>query len=123
TEASCAFLPRLRASCFLPPRAMGRQHLAKVQLFQEWFLKKHSLDLFLPWKPEAVEDGEEFGIELRADEHGGTGVYARHRLQPGEVLAQIPTSALLYSARARQALPASCATLPLTEEELLGGGA
>ncbi|CAJ1327871.1 unnamed protein product, partial [Effrenium voratum] len=78
---------------------------------------------FLPWKPEAVEDGEEFGIELRADEHGGTGVYARHRLQPGEVLAQIPTSALLYSARARQALPASCATLPLTEEELLGGGA
>ncbi|CAJ1327872.1 unnamed protein product, partial [Effrenium voratum] len=111
TEASCAFLPRLRASCFLPPRAMGRQHLAKVQLFQEWFLKKHSLDL------------QEFGIELRADEHGGTGVYARHRLQPGEVLAQIPTSALLYSARARQALPASCATLPLTEEELLGGGA
>ncbi|CAJ1442473.1 unnamed protein product [Effrenium voratum] len=86
---------------------MGRQHLAKVQLFQEWFLKKHSLDL------------QEFGIELRADEHGGTGVYARHRLQPGEVLAQIPTSALLYSARARQALPASCATLPLTEEEFL----
>ena len=41
---------------------------------------------FLPWKPEAVEDGEEFGIELRADEHGGTGVYASwqgRRPEPG----------------------------------------
>lgn len=64
---------------------------SKIAEFHAWLKRQHGVDV------------EALGVCVRSDDHGGLGLYATRTIEPGERLAEIPTTALLTAQAAKSA--------------------
>eukprot|EP00435_Cladocopium_sp_Y103_P002065 s1937_g1.t1 len=71
-------------------------------VWQEWHFLTGDIAEFHAWlKRQHGIDVEALGVCVRSDDHGGLGLFATRTIEPGELLAEIPITALLTAKAAR----------------------